>query len=69
MLRNIATGLRWLFRKRHVEHELDEEVGTYLEMAIEEKVRQGMTRDDALRAVRLERGNLEGAKETIFGAG
>src|SRR5437870_12898531 len=38
-------------------------------MAAEEKVKQGMNRKDALRAVRLESGNLEVTKETVRSAG
>src|SRR5882762_3929712 len=69
MLRNIASGLRSLFRKERVEGELDEELRGFLEMAAEEKVKQGMNRKDALRAVRLERGNLEVTKEAVRSAG
>jgi len=36
-LRNIASGLRWLFRKEQVSQELDEELSGFLEMAAEEK--------------------------------
>src|SRR5205807_1183873 len=45
------------------------ELNGFLEMAAEEKVRQGMSRKDALRAVRLERGNLEVSKEAVRAAG
>src|SRR5258708_13096974 len=69
MLRNITNGLRSLFRKEQVDKELNEEVGAYLEMAAEEKMKQGMSRKDALRAVRLERGNLEVSKEIVRSAG
>ena len=58
LLRNTASGLRSLFRKEHVDQELDEELRTYLEMSIEEKMRRGMSREDAARAVRLERGSV-----------
>src|SRR5256714_15007916 len=68
-LRNITTGLRSLFRKEQVDRELNEELGSYLEMATEEKVKQGMSRKDALRAVRLERGNLEITKEVVRSGG
>jgi len=34
-------------------------------MAAEEKMKQGMSAEDALRAVRLERGNLEVTKELV----
>src|SRR6267142_6995534 len=68
LLRNIAIGLRSLFRKEHVSHELEEELNGFLEMAAEEKMKQGMNRKDALRAVRLERGNLEITKEIVRSA-
>src|SRR5439155_11322975 len=41
----------------------------YLEMAAEEKMKQGMNRKDALRAVRLERGSLELSKEVVRSTG
>jgi len=43
---------------------LDEELRGFLEIAAEEKMKKGMSRKEALRAVRLERGNLEVAKES-----
>src|SRR6266702_5024452 len=67
-LRNITTGLRSLFRKKRVSQELDEELNGFLEMAAEEKMKEGMSRKDALRAVRLERGSLEVTKEVVRSA-
>jgi putative ABC transport system permease protein len=64
-LRSIADLLRSLFRKQRVERELDEELHSFLEMAAEEKMKQGASRKEALRAVRLEHGNLEAAKEVV----
>src|SRR5215813_1578618 len=64
-LRNLASGLRSLFRKERVERELDEELNGFLELAVEEKMRQGMSRKEALRAVRLERGGLDATKEEV----
>src|SRR5437762_12539529 len=58
-----------LLRKERVEGELDEELGGFLEMAAEEKMKQGMSRKDALRAVRLEEGTVEVAKEVVRSAG
>ncbi|HEY2459376.1 MAG TPA: ABC transporter permease [Candidatus Acidoferrum sp.] len=58
-----------MFRKKRVERELDEELNGYLEMAAEEKMTQGMRRKDALRAVRLEQGTAEVAKEVVRAAG
>ena len=68
LLRSITSGLRSLFRKERVEGELGEELRGFLEMAAEEKMKQGMSRKDALRAVRLERGNLEVTKELVRSA-
>lgn len=56
LLRSLSNGLRSLFRKERVEGELDEELRGFLEMAAEEKIKQGMSRKNALRAVRLEGG-------------
>jgi predicted permease len=69
LLRNLADGLRSLILKEHVSKELDEELDGFLEMAAEEKMRGGMTRTDALRAVRLERGSREATKEVVHAAG
>jgi predicted permease len=69
LLRNVARGLRSLFRSEHVDQELHEELSAYLEMAAEEKMKDGMSRREALRAVRLENGSLEIAKEVVRRAG
>src|SRR5207302_1910008 len=69
LLRSMVVGLQSLFRKEQVSQELDEELNGFLEMAAEEKMKQGMSRKDALRAVRLERGNLETSKEVVRSAG
>ncbi len=69
LLQSLSEGLRSLFRKEQINKELDEELNGFLEMAAEEKMKQGMNRKDALRAVRLERGNLEVTKEVVRSAG
>ena len=69
LLRNIRSGLRSLFRKERVDRELDEELRAYEEMAAEEKMKYGLSRKEALRAVRLERGNLEVSKEIVRSGG
>ena len=65
LLRNIRGGVRSLFRKEQVDRELDEELRAYQEMAAEEKMKDGMSRKEALRVVRLERGSLEVTKEVV----
>jgi predicted permease len=67
LLRSVAAGLRSLLRRKR--GELDEELSGFLEMAAEEKMKDGMSRREALRAVRLERGSLEVAKEVVRAAG
>ncbi len=69
LLRSLSDGLRSLFRKEQVRQELDEELNGFLEMAAEEKMKEGMSRKDALRAVRIERGSLEVTKEIVRSAG
>ena len=69
LLRNIATGLRSLFRKKRVTQELDEELRGFLDLAAQEKMKQGLSRKEALRAVRLEHGTLDVTKEDVRSAG
>jgi predicted permease len=69
LLRSLSDGLRSLFRKERVSRELDEELNGFLEMAAEEKMKQGMNPNAALRAVRLERGSVEIAKEIVRSGG
>jgi predicted permease len=68
LLRSMADGLRSLFRKDQVTQALDEELHGFLELAAEEKMKQGMSRKAALRAVRSERGSLEVTKEVVRSA-
>jgi putative ABC transport system permease protein len=68
LLRNITGGLRSLFRKKQADRELNEELSGFLEMAAEEKIKQGQSRRDAFRAVRLEQGNFEVTREVVRSA-
>src|SRR6516165_2967399 len=69
LLRIITSGLRSLLRREQVDRELDEELRAYQEMAAEEKMRDGMSRKEALRAVRLEQGSLELTKQVVRSGG
>ena len=69
LLRAIASGFRSLFRKTQIEQELDEELRDFLQMAAEQKMKQGMGREEALRDVRLERGSLGATKEAVRAGG
>ena len=44
LLRSLSDGLRFLFRKEQVSRELDEELNGFLEMAVEEKMKRGLSR-------------------------
>jgi len=68
-LGNLTGGLRSLLRRESVERELDEELSGYLEMATNERIKHGMSREEARRAVRLEIGSLEATKEAVRTAG
>ena len=69
LLRNITSGLQSLLRRDQVDRELDEELRAYQEMAAEEKIKEGMSRKEAFRAVRLERGSVEVSKEMVRSGG
>jgi macrolide transport system ATP-binding/permease protein len=68
LLRTIAAGLQSLLRRKKTEQELDKELGAFLDMAVEEKIKGGMSCEDALRAVRLERDSLDATKELVWSA-
>ena len=69
LLPTMVGGLRSLFRKKRVEKELDDELRGFFDMAAEEKMNQGMCREEALRSARLERGSLEVSREVVRTAG
>lgn len=67
-LRSLTSGVGSL-PKEQAGQELDEELNGFIEMAAEEKMKEGASRKDALREVRLERGSLEVTKEEVRTAG
>ncbi|MGH9776308.1 MAG: ADOP family duplicated permease [Candidatus Acidiferrales bacterium] len=69
LLRKIAGGLRALFHKQKLERELDEELRAYAESAAAEKMKSGISREPALREVRLSLGSPEGLKENVRAVG
>jgi putative ABC transport system permease protein len=68
MWKNFWGGIRGLWGKRRVERELDEEVRDFLEKSTVEKMREGMTREEAQRAARMEMGGVELVKENVRSA-
>src|SRR5258708_35483797 len=69
LLRNLVIGLRALFRREKDSKDLDEELDEFLEMAAEDKVRRGMTRGEAVRAVRLEEGSSDMTRGVVHAGG
>ena len=69
LLRKLVSGLATLIGERRAESELDDEVSAYLEASAAEKMRSGMSREQARRAARLEMGSPEGVKEEVRAAG
>jgi predicted permease len=66
---SLLKGLHALFRKKQVEQEMDEELRAYLDAAVKDKMRSGMSYEHALRAARVEMGSLDAVKEEIRSAG
>jgi macrolide transport system ATP-binding/permease protein len=58
-LRRLAT----LFRRRRLEHDLDEELRSHLEMAVEVNLHKGMATEDACREALRSFGGVEQTKE------
>ena len=69
VFRRIAGGFSALLPKTRVEQELDAELREYLEAAVEEKMRRGLSREAASRAARVELGSIEAVKDRVRDAG
>lgn len=65
MVRRIYTFWRNVFRKERIDQELEEEIRSYLELITAEKVRCGMTPEEALREAHRDLGNVERVKENV----
>ena len=62
-IRILATRFRALFRRRSLDRELDAELRSHLEMAVEHNLRKGMSPEQARREALLGFGGLEQTKE------
>jgi predicted permease len=54
-----------LFRRKKLDRELDEELQAYLELVSAEKMRQGVSPEDAYRDARRDTGGVEQVKESV----
>jgi predicted permease len=62
-------GLRGLLQKTRVEQELDAELRHFLDTAVEQKMRTGMSREAAVRSARLQLGSPEAVKDHVRDVG
>jgi predicted permease len=65
LLRRAVSIVTWILRRDKIEQGLDDELREYVEMAAAEKMRDGLSRDEALRRARAELGGVEQAKERV----
>ena len=63
---NILTGLKSLLHKQQVENELDEELDSYLQASVAEKVKSGMTPEKARHAALVELGSRSVVKHQVW---
>src|SRR5215472_9808967 len=69
ILRRFFGGLNALLSKQQLEDELDEELQGFVEAAAEQKMKAGMTREQAFRAARVEVGSAAAVKDKVNAAG
>jgi predicted permease len=69
LLRQLVQGIRALFRKEQLRQELDEELQNFTEAAVEQKIRAGLGREDAVRAARTEIGSAAAIQDQVHDAG
>ena len=62
---NVVKGLLSLFQKRAIESEMDEELSAFVEASAADKLRRGMTPNEAVHAARVEMGSTNAVKHHI----
>ena len=65
MIARLISLFRNLRHHGRVDRDLDDEVRSYLDLLVEEKLRTGMTRTEAERAARLELGGVDAVTENV----
>ena len=66
LLNNLKNGLKSLFQKQRVDHELNEELASYLEASAADKQRAGLSRKAARRAAKAEIGSPGSVKHQVW---
>jgi len=65
VLLHINSLLHNLFCRERIEKDLDNEIRSHLELLTDEKISDGMDREEATRAARIELGGIEQVKESV----
>jgi predicted permease len=65
-LKNMLQGFRSLFDRRHVDHEIDEEIDGFFEASLAHKQQSGMSPDQARRAALAELGSRNTIKHRVW---
>jgi hypothetical protein len=68
-MRRFFGGLRALVQRRKTDRDLDDELQAYVDAAVDQKVRDGLSRDDAVRAARREIGSPILLREQVRAVG
>jgi predicted permease len=64
--RNLSNGLKSLFHKQQIDHELNEELDSFLEASAADKQRAGLSRKAARRAAKAEIGSPGSVKHQVW---
>jgi hypothetical protein len=65
-LRNLFLGLRSLFDRRRTDREIDEEIDGFLEASVQQKLRAGVSPEQARRAALVELGSRHAIKHRVW---
>lgn len=68
-LKGLFSGLRALFQRETRNREIDEELRSFEEASIADKMRRGMSREEATRLARAETGSAETVRHKVWSAG
>lgn len=69
VFRHLGEGMRSLMNRRARNGEIEAEVDGFVASSVEEKMRRGMSREDAMRAARAEVGSPEMVRNKVWAAG
>ena len=68
ILKNLISGIKALFHNQQRSQDMDEELLAFLQASAQEKIRCGLTPQEAQRAARVEMGSIETVKEKVSSA-